>query len=78
MWHGDMRTRGRDLLGVLVADPRLVDEHLDAARGVGGRERLQVLAVLGVGLETHLERRNYIQTILIYKFLSTSLSSSSL
>ena len=32
--------RPLDLLGVLVADPGLVDDHLDAARGVGGGERL--------------------------------------
>ena len=47
----------KDLLGVIVADPGLVDQHPDAAGGVGLRQLAQVLAVLRVGLETHLEHR---------------------
>ena len=43
-----------DLLGVLVADPGLVDQHPDATGGVGLGQLGQVLTVLGVRLETHL------------------------
>ena len=46
-----------DLLGVLVADPGLVDQHPDAAGGVGLGQLGQVLAVLGVRLETHLGQK---------------------
>ena len=46
-----------DLLSVLVADPGLVDQHPDATGGVGLGQPGQVLAVLRVRLETHLEHR---------------------
>ena len=49
-----------DLLGVLVADPGLVDQHPDATGGVGLGQLGQVLAVLRVRLETNLGYRLYL------------------
>ena len=50
--------RPLDLLGVLVADPSLVDQHPDATGWVSLGEPGQVLPVLGVRLETHLGQKS--------------------